>query len=64
MAAELHKHLRKAEYVVKTLIVQVETRGKGSSSTPGWTPLAPEPRNSPPAAQPAARGMTKSHTAP
>jgi hypothetical protein len=38
VAAELRKHIRKrVEYAQRNLTVHIETRGKGSSSMPGWT---------------------------
>lgn len=36
-AAELRKHLRQSKYTKQNLAVRMETRGSGSSLTPGWT---------------------------
>lgn len=39
VAAELRKHLRKKpDYAQRNLTVHIETAGRGSSLTPGWTP--------------------------
>jgi len=37
-AAELRKHMKKIKYAERNLGICQETRGKGSSTTPAWTP--------------------------
>jgi len=37
-AAELRKHMKKIKYAQRNLGICQETRGKGSSTTPAWTP--------------------------
>lgn len=59
VAAELRKHLgKKPDYAQRNLTVHIETAGRGSSLTPGWTPKY---RTEPPARRSEA-GRTRSQS--